>query len=58
MSPTPSDALAPKSLALLAAASLLACACSRPDPLVICHNANCAGPPDPSQDDTLASLRE
>jgi len=43
---------------LLAAASVLACACSRPHPLVICHNANCAGPPDPSQDDTLESLRE
>jgi hypothetical protein len=24
---------------------------------VICHNANCAGPPDPSRDDTLGALR-
>jgi hypothetical protein len=32
-------------------------ACTRPDPLLICHNANCAGPPNPSQDDTIDALR-
>lgn len=58
MSPPRSDPLAPTPLLPIAAACLIACACSRPNPLVICHNANCAGPPDPSQDDTIASLRE
>lgn len=37
---------------------LLAAGCSRPDALVICHNANCAEPADPARDDTLAALRE
>jgi hypothetical protein len=33
-------------------------ACGRPDALVICHNANCVEPADPSRDDTLEALRE
>ena len=32
-------------------------ACTRPSPIVICHNANCAHN-DPGNDDTLASLQE
>lgn len=40
----------------LPALGLLA-ACDRPDARVICHNANCAEPADPAQDDTLAALR-
>jgi hypothetical protein len=32
-------------------------ACTRPSPLVICHNANCASP-DASRDDTLEALAE
>src|SRR5688500_4616522 len=32
--------------------------CSRPDALVICHNANCAEPADPADDDTIAALRD
>jgi len=39
------------------AATLLAAACDRPDALVLCHNANCAGPPDPDRDDTIAALK-
>lgn len=31
--------------------------CERPQPLVICHNANCASP-DTTRDDTLAALEE
>jgi hypothetical protein len=41
------------SLALLA---LLGC--DRPQSLVLCHNANCAGPVDPSRDDTIEALGE
>ena len=37
----------------------LACAgCERPAALVICHNANCAEPADPENDDTIGALRE
>src|SRR5512139_622305 len=32
-------------------------ACDRPQPLVICHNGNCASP-DVSRDDTLSALDE
>ncbi len=32
--------------------------CARPDPLVICHNGNCAGAVDVERDDTLDALRE
>ncbi len=32
-------------------------ACDRPQPLVVCHNANCAEPVDPASDDTLDALR-
>ena len=39
-------------------AMLLAVACERPDALVLCHNANCAGPPDPDRDDTIEALEE
>lgn len=33
-------------------------ACERPTTLVICHNANCAEPVDPQNDDTLEAMRE
>ena len=39
--------------ALLAAAA----GCARPDPLVLCHNANCTGSLDVHRDDTLGGLR-
>ena len=42
------------SLVLLA----LLAACDRPDVLVVCHNANCVEPQDPSRDDTEPALRE
>lgn len=32
--------------------------CSRPHPIVICHNANCGEPTDPARDDTLPAFRE
>ena len=35
---------------------LLAAACARPDPLVICHNGNCAGGLSVSHDDTMPAL--
>jgi hypothetical protein len=31
-------------------------ACTRPKPLLLCHNANCAEPSSPASDDTLAAL--
>ena len=37
---------------------MLAGACDRPRPLVICHNANCGEPTDPENDDTLLAFRE
>jgi hypothetical protein len=43
-----------------AACSLIACAfaaCTRPSPIVVCHNANCASP-DADRDDTLDALAE
>ena len=53
-----SDGWAARAAVLIAVASTASLvACARPDPLVICHNANCAGPPDPSRDDTLDALR-
>jgi len=45
----------------IATAAIALCAatgCDRPNPIVICHNANCAGPVDLSRDDTLPALRE
>lgn len=39
------------------AAVLAMAACERPQPLVICHNANCVSP-DTSRDDTLSALAE
>jgi hypothetical protein len=41
----------------LAVVAVLA-ACDRPDALVICHNANCAEPANPAEDDTIAAMRE
>jgi hypothetical protein len=41
----------------LSSALLLAAACSRPDPLVLCHNANCTGKLVVHRDDTLDALR-
>lgn len=38
--------------------ALLACACDRPRPLLICHNASCVGPADPARDATLPALSE
>jgi hypothetical protein len=37
---------------------LLLAACDRPDVLVICHNANCVEPTDPTKDDTIPALVE
>jgi hypothetical protein len=36
---------------------MLVAACERPDVIVMCHNTNCVGPPDPSRDDNMESLR-
>lgn len=45
--------------ALLSALAALALAgCDRPDPILLCHNSNCAGAVDLSRDDTLPALRE
>ena len=41
---------------LLCSALALAAACASPDPLIICHNANCAGKLVVHRDDTLAAL--
>ncbi|HEU5075566.1 MAG TPA: hypothetical protein VFU02_15345, partial [Polyangiaceae bacterium] len=30
--------------------------CDRPEVAVVCHNANCTNPVDPSRDDTVAAL--
>jgi hypothetical protein len=38
-------------------AALLLAACSRPQPLIICHNGNCTSP-DITRDDTLDALRD
>src|SRR5262245_46284657 len=43
---------------LCSAAALLAAGCSRPDPLIICHNANCTGKLVVHRDDTLQALRD
>ena len=48
----------PSSILFLSICLLLAAACDRPQALVICHNANCVGPPDPDRDDTMSSLHE
>src|SRR5687767_14732055 len=39
-------------------AALFLLGCGRPSARVMCHNANCAGPPDPSRDDTLDALAQ
>ncbi len=41
----------------LCSALVAAAACSRPDPLVLCHNANCTGKLVVHRDDTLDALR-
>lgn len=41
----------------IVALALVAAACDRHEPLVICHNANCAGP-DVTRDDTPEAMRE
>ncbi len=41
----------------LCSALAIAAGCARPDPLVICHNANCAGKLVVHRDDTLSALR-
>lgn len=46
------------SLLLPALLLLAAGGCQRPEVLVICHNGNCLGPPDPDRDDTMAALHE
>jgi hypothetical protein len=45
-----------RAASLLVVACVLA-ACDRPDPLVVCHNANCVEPTRPEEDDTLPALR-
>lgn len=42
---------------LLCSALFLAAACRQPDPLVLCHNANCTGELRLHRDDTLDALR-
>jgi hypothetical protein len=37
---------------------LLAVACNRPQPVVICHNGNCTGDADSSHDDTMEALQD
>jgi hypothetical protein len=37
--------------------ALATAACDRPQPLLVCHNANCDGAIDPSRDDTLEALQ-
>lgn len=41
---------------LSSALLLLTAGCARPDPLIICHNANCAGDLSVAHDDTLGAL--
>ena len=38
--------------------AVVVAACELPQPLVICHNANCGEPTDPARDDTLPAFRE
>lgn len=46
------------SVAVAVAAVTALGACERPEALLVCHNANCAEPADPTGDDTIAALRE
>jgi hypothetical protein len=39
-------------------AGLAIAGCEQPQPIVICHNANCGEPTDPERDDTLPAFRE
>jgi hypothetical protein len=48
------DVLRSAATALLTALA----ACKQPQPIVICHNANCGEPTDPARDDTLPALRD
>jgi hypothetical protein len=45
-------------LAVLAGLTVLTGCDPKPQPIVICHNANCGEPTDPERDDTLEALRE
>lgn len=44
--------------ALTGLVALGAIGCAQPHPIVICHNANCVEPIDPTRDDTLAAFRD
>ena len=41
----------------LCSVAVLAVACGRPDPRLICHNGNCVGP-DTTRDDTLSAMTD
>src|SRR5688572_5907147 len=43
-------------VAVLAAVLAGACVVERHQALVVCHNSNCAGPPDPTRDDSLEAM--
>jgi hypothetical protein len=45
-----------RAASLLVAVATVA-ACDRPNPLLVCHNANCVEPTKPEEDDTLPALR-
>jgi hypothetical protein len=47
----------PLTFGALVAAAVVFAGCDRPDTLLLCHNANCVEPPDPSKDDTLDAMR-
>ncbi len=54
-----SDSRAGAQLVVIVVMLMVALAgCDRPTFIILCHNANCAGPPDPSRDDTLETLQE
>lgn len=42
---------------IVAAIAVLGGACDRPNPRLVCHNANCVEPTRPEDDDTLPALR-
>lgn len=47
-----------RSDAACALVAVLAAACDRGSPAVVCHNSNCAGEIDSTRDDTLPAMRE
>ena len=45
-------------LVIAALAAAAACGCDRATPLLVCHNANCAGTVDAARDDTMSALAD